>query len=373
MITLETKLLNQVLDVNAKNLGSGKIIPMFETVLFKIEKGVCNITTSDGISETTTFMKINDESINENFAVDGSAFVNTIKLIDDEFVDLIIKGSALTIKAGKSKFKMSTFPGKDFPVIPFKSDIEFIKIPTDSVSRIIKAGSCVNPNDTRISMSGINMYTEKGKLIIQGTDAFIFYRSTSEVEQGEIESVVINKVITSVIENFKNATELYFATDNKTAVFKSSSAIIKVKLVDASQKYPQEAANKFVEKLGKQGSFTIHRMALIKAIKRAMIYSKIDTKGILISCNDEEKVITVTSESRETHRSSSEELVYKSFELGQDASVGVNSSFMLSMLNNIESEYVRVQVAGLREPVFITDPDGLSDETTVIAPFNIGE
>lgn len=376
MITLETKRISQVLDINAKCLGASKIIPMYESILFNIKGGKCNIVTSDGTSEITTFMKVDDESINESFAVEGKVFMDTIKLIDQPEITLELKEKTLIVKAGKSKYKMSVYPSKDFPIMPYDETIESVKIPNDTADKMIKSGVCVDGNGIRTSMSGINIYSEKGKLIIQGTDSFNFYRSTVDFDGDNIESVVINKNIVAIVDTFKNTNDLHFSTNKKIALFKDGSATVKVNLVDIAPPnsgYPNKSANELISRVGKGGYFTINRIALIKSIKRAMIYSNTETRGVVFSCSEEDKDVLIYSSSKVLNRESNEPLEVKSFQIGKDLKVGFDSRRLLTALNLIESDLVKIQLTGPREFMVISNNEGDSSEISIVMPQHISE
>lgn len=363
MIKIKTSSLNVVLDTNVKCVGTTKIQPILATILINVKESKCRFTTSDGVAEVTTFLMAEaDEDI--SICVDAKTFISTIKLVDAEDVVLTIKGKTLMIKAGRSAYKIPTFPGKDFIRIKPSDEIKLSTLPPEIISSITKASSYINPNDSRPTLTGVSIRRFENKAIVQATDAFSFYSNSFTCEE-DFKDCIINYSIVNLIDSFKASPEIKFGSDDKVATFKDNNTTINVRLIDGA--YPK--TDQFIGM--KKGNYMIiERQSIIRAVKRAMIYAKMSSKQIVIKTDVENKTIKIISEDADVSKASNEVLEPEVFNL-EEIVIGLNYSFFLNTLNTIESSHVRIYINKPNEMVFVVDGDDCFDEVTFVLPMMV--
>ena len=90
-------------------------MPILGHVLLKITSGFCSLTSTDlevQVSHTTETDVVEDVLL----TVPSRKFFDVIRSLESPEIELDITDSAVLIKSGKSKFKVSSLSPEDFPI-----------------------------------------------------------------------------------------------------------------------------------------------------------------------------------------------------------------------------------------------------------------
>lgn len=359
---VETKLLSRVLDVNSRNLPATHVIPYFQNILFEVKDNKCTIVTGDEVSEIATYIQV-EEADDHRFCIDGKSFIDTVKLIDEEFITITIKGKSALIKAGKSKFKLPCLEPSHFPRL-ITSETDYTNVPNEIIKHFEKVNGYINPKDSRPVLTGVNLVTKGNKLMIQGSDSFVFFNAELPVDQ-EVPSGTINKRIVDVIGAFREAIQINYAVDGKCVILKDGSITIKVRLIDGN--FPN--ISPFLE-APRKNRIVANKQKLLKALKRAMIYTSLKSKMVILEFDSDSNTIKVYAEHVELSKKSVEIFEPESFS-SESYKLGVNGLFLQNLINTIDSENIALENASPKAPLFVTDEDGISGIDCFMAPMSI--
>ena len=142
---------------------------------------------------------IKDSSIIEVFKsgkilVNSYIFRNIIKKQSHE-VNLLVQEKTLKIYSKETKANIQLFNIKDYPNISFDIEGEEVIVDGPSLNKVIKNVSfAAAENDSRIVLNGVNLKSDKGKMILTATDSFRLATETIDIEsKNEFDVTIISK------------------------------------------------------------------------------------------------------------------------------------------------------------------------------------
>jgi DNA polymerase III subunit beta len=334
---INLKSLLQVLEVNSKCLGGNKVIPAYDEIKFEIVKGRCEIVTNNGHVQIKSFLQLS-EDVNESFTVYGKTFIDTLKLIDAEEIEIILKDKSLTLKAGKSKYSLPIGDGKMFPVLSSETT-NFNTFPATICKEIPKASQFAAPNDIRVAITGISLRSVGEETHIQGADGHILYNSP--IESKIDNDVIIQYSAASMLSIFANESNVKVGTSVKNTVFKSDSTELTIVNIDGI--FPK--LDQFITR--GESKIKVNRVQLIKSIKRISLYSNTTSKFIKLSINGNELKL----ESMDVDFSKEAVEYIDVISIGLDSiEIGFNYVKLLTGINVIESEDIFLEITEPSRP-----------------------
>lgn len=328
---INLKSLLQVLEVNSKCLGGNKVIPAYEDIFFHIVAGKCDIITNNGYVQIKSFMQL-EEDVNEQFTVYGKTFVDTLKLVDAEEIEIVLKDKNLVLKAGKSKYSLPIGDAKAFPVLQSEAT-NFNVFPATVCKEISKAAIFVDPNDIRTALTGISLKSVKEETHIQGANGSVMYDTA--IESKIDNDVIIQYTSASILSMFANETNVKIATSPNTTVFKSNSA--ELTIININGTFPK------LEQLvtRRESKIKVNRVQLIKSIKRISLYSNNTSKFIKLTLKGNE--LTLESIDVDFNKEAIEYIDVIPIGI-ESIEIGFNYVNLLKGVNAIESEDIYLDV-----------------------------
>jgi DNA polymerase III subunit beta len=330
---INLKALLTTLEANAKVLSGNKVIPAYENILFEIVEGACKITTSDGKIRVTTKMFI-DKTITQSFMIYGKTFLETLRLIDSETVILDVKDNEIIVKAGKSKYKMPSFNASNYPVSPKLENPKTVTISNavELVSHITQCVKFVNVNDLRPALTAISLSSKDGKILIQGSNAYIMYSGSID-NNDEITECLLYHACSNVLDSIKEEQEVSVHTSEKTVVFEGKSIEISVTLVEG--KFPISSIESFLKIEGQK--ILLNKIQFTKQVKRALLYANNITKSIAFKVEDNELSIQATD--IDFNKESKDVMEYTNID-STGFKISLDGSKLLTCLNSLNDEEV---------------------------------
>jgi DNA polymerase-3 subunit beta len=286
-----------------------------------------------------------------------------VSLPADELSLRKAQNSYAEITAGKVNYSLVGMPDRDFPKIPDHREVELLTVPADTLRHMIdKTLFSVCSDETRFHLNGVFLESDGGTARMVSTDGH---------RLSKIERAMAGPALTAgVILPKKGVVEIKRALDAvagnceiavKTPYFflRADQVTLAVKLID-SQFPPYQAviptANERILEVG--------RALLADSLKRAQLMSS-ETRGVRLSLSAGSlKVSSENPDLGEVH----EEL--EADYASESVTIGVNPKYMLELLGQIQSDKIRLELAGELDPVLVrpvNDPDHLG----VIMPMRI--
>ena len=347
--TLLLKNLQAILGV----INTNNTLPILDDFLFELSDDALIVTSSD--LETTMRVTIKPD-MSENpgsIAIPAKILVDTLKTFPDIPVAFNINQTTLMIElsAGEGKYKLSGHKSEEYPRTPALEETTAITFDSRLMAQAINKTLFATGNDElRLVLSGVFCELSPEDVTFVATDAhkLVRYKRT-DLKSVDSASFILPKKPMNLLKGLLFAQEMPVTIEyNKTnAFFSFSNFHLICRLIDG--KYPNYDA---VIPKENPNKLTIDRHALLTTIRRVSIFANQSTHQIRFKVSGQELLLSAedidfSNEARERLSCSYE---------GDDLEIGFNSKFLLEMLNNIDTNEVRLEMsapnrAGILTPV----------------------
>lgn len=341
--------------VESKNIST----PILNCINLIISKNQSKCICTNGI--ISGCYEIKDEFINieeqGKFLIKNKILLEIVSKLEEEEISFNkIENSVLIIKTKSFSSQINIIDDSSFPNINFNfENLPYLEIKNSDLNEILKKnGSCVynDPNQTK-TISGIYFDTKinSGKITTLSTDtfklAYLISDTSSDLETKFILNTSTLFVITQIIKQFDKTTTFYVDELNNKVLIKDGN----ITIIDRSiiGDYPVEI---FIK------AFNIEHKTILK-IKKDNLVNGLEVNKVFV--NLEKNPITTFEISNNQL-----ELSAQSFEVGEtkkiveieemkgeNLKIGFNISFLLTLLKNIDSQYISLFIEANTKPMLI--------------------
>ena len=305
-------------------------------------------------------------------AAEGSVTAGARKLYDilrslpeDSEVSLEAKENRMTVKAGKSRFNLQTLPAADFPrMVEARDASKTLTLPQKALKDalgLVQFAMAVQ--DIRYYLNGVLFSVDKDVLRVVATDGHrLSYASRSlGGDHGTVEAILPRKTVLELIKLLGDTDEpVSLAIGSNQARFSFGGIEIVSKIVEG--KFPDY--QKVIPTTHKN-RVSLERGSLARSLNRAAILSNEKIRGVrLVFTKDALSIICTNNEQEEA-----EEGLAVEYD-GDPLDIGFNISYLLDVLNHVESETVTVAMGDSNSSALVQMP-GREDFKYVVMPMRI--
>ncbi len=330
-------------------------IPILSNVMMKAEDGMLSMSTTD------MDLEIN-ESVAASVSEGGATTVpaHTLhdivrKLPDGADVELSMnaEGTQMSVKAGRSQFKLSCLPTTDFPEIGAGALPTSFSIPAKDLRALIdRTKFAMSTEETRYYLNGIYLHAAEhdGVKVLRAvaTDGHRLARFEMPLpsDAAEMPGIIIpRKAIGELRKLVDEAADTIQITLSESKIrFAFDHVVLTSKLIDGTfpdyQRVIPEGNDKIVE---------IDAKALTSAVDRVSTISDGKSRAVKIALNG--KLMTISASSAESG-SATEEVEVSG---DTDIEIGFNAKYLLDITSQIEGEGCRFTLADAASPTIIQD------------------
>lgn len=345
-------------------------IPILSNVLLKAEDGVLSLATTD------MDLEIN-ESVAANVSTPGATTVPAHTLHDivrklpegsDVELELNAEGTQMTVKSGRSQFKLSCLPIADFPEIGAGDLPTQLAIPAADLRALIdRTRFAMSTEETRYYLNGIYLHEAENEgvqvLRAVATDGHRLAQFEMPLPEGaaSMPGVIIpRKAIGELRKLIEEAADTIQIELSESKIrFTFDHVILTSKLIDGTfpdyQRVIPEGNDKIVEVDPKIFTSAIDRVSTISDGKSRAV--KITLQG---------KQMTLSASSPEAG-SATEEVEVNG---DTDIEIGFNAKYLLDITQQIEGEGCRLTLADPASPTIIQD-NGDPSSLYVLMPLRV--
>ncbi|WP_292995786.1 DNA polymerase III subunit beta [Nitrosomonas sp.] len=344
-------------------------LPILSNVLIQQNEEKTSFLATDLEIQIKT-VTTKDLAAKQNFALTVSAkkLQDILRsLSTDAEITLTRKDDHLQVKSGKSAFNLQILPAEDFPEVVEESEsATTITLKQNELKKLLhQVQFAVAQQDIRYYLNGLLLLTEDNQLISVGTDGHrLAYIAAGLNETQKKQEVILPRKavfeLSKLLEDNEDPVKIEYFT-NKIR-FSFSDIILTSKIIDG--KFPDY--NRVIP-LNNTKLFEIDRLTFLQALQRVSILSNQSEKfrGVrLIVSKDNLHIICKNNEQEEAE----EELEIKYDEELVD--ISLNITYLLDLLNNVNSETVQCAFENSNSSVLITVP-GNKEFKYIVMPMRI--
>lgn len=345
-------------------------IPILSNVLMKAEDGVLTLATTDMDLEINESVAANVDKSGQTTAPAATLFDIVKKLPEDSSVVLELdpSGNQMTVKAGRSNFRLACLPVADFPEIGQGNLPASFSIPANELRNLIdRTKFAMSTEETRYYLNGIYVHAADNEgvdvLRAVATDGHRLARFEMPLPEGAsgMPGIIIpRKTVGELRKLVEEAGDSIQVSLSETKIrFQFDHIVLTSKLIDGTfpdyQRVIPKGNDKIVE---------VNPKAFSRAIDRVSTISDGKSRAVKISLNG--KTMTLSANSPEAG-SATEDLEVNG---NDNMEIGFNARYLLDITQQIEGDGCRLTLADSSSPTIIQDA-GDASALYVLMPLRV--
>jgi len=341
-------------------------LPILSNVLVQAHAGAVDFVATDLEVQVTA------RAVLEGSGAEGSVTVAARKLHDilrslpdDAEVALEGKDSRLVLRAGKSRFNLQTLAAADFPrMVESRDAVRTLTLPQRALKHalgLVQFAMAVQ--DIRYYLNGVLFSVERDTLRVVATDGhrLSFAAEKLDREHDAVEAILPRKTVLELIKLLGDGDEpVTLAIGANQARFSFGAIEIVSKIVEG--KFPDYQK---VIPTAHRNKVTLERAALAQSLNRAAILSNEKIRGVRLVFTKNALAIICTNNEQEE----AEEGLAIEYD-GDPIDIGFNISYLLDVLNHVDSASVTVAMGDSNSSALVQMP-GNDDFKYVVMPMRI--
>lgn len=324
-------------------IASKNSLPILDCFLFKIENNKLTITASDNETTLTTWLDLVESDDNITFAVNAKKIQDSIKEIPEQPLEFYVNNSTLeiTVEYQNGKYNFMGQNADDYPTpTNVEGETHDISIPSSSLSSALGRALFATADDTlRPVMNGVFFDIKTDSVTVVASDGHkLACGKILDVESPEEGSFILPKKPANLIKTIlqKEDGKVTISFGDRNAVINGDSFIINCRLIEG--RYPNYNS---VIPQNNENCATVNRPALLSALRRVLIFS--NANSALVKLRFENSKMVISSQDIDFSMSAEEAILCDY--TGMPMSIGFKGTFLIDLLNNLDSEEVTIKLA----------------------------
>jgi DNA polymerase-3 subunit beta len=326
-------------------------MPVLANVLLSARDNKLNITGTDLEVELVATSTVALQQ-GGDITVPGRKLLDIFKALPEKVsVTLSTEGERMSIKAGRSRFTLSTLPAAEFPLVEEINAQQTLTVAKGEFRRLIdKTHFSMAQQDVRYYLNGLLLETEGAALRAVATDghrlALCEMALETKAKTGQ-QVIVPRKGVLELqrILNTEGSLELAIGTNHIRAQIgeiRFTSKLIDGRFPEYGRVIPANPTRKV----------SADREALKRALQRTAILSNEKYRGIRLTARPDLLVIQAHNPEQEE----AEDQVEVAYQ-GEEVEIGFNVNYLLDALSAIEGDRVEIGLTDSNSSCLIHGPD----------------
>lgn len=342
-------------------------LPILSNVLIERRSERLNLVATDLEIQITTSCDAGGKiAEDQRLTVSARKLQDILRSLPDGIdTTLDLQANKVQVKAGKSRFNLQTMPADDFPKMSDSGTLQA----KFSISRkalqelLLLVQFAMAQQDIRYYLNGLLMVIDGNKIKVVATDGHrLSYAEGELAGSSEKREVILpRKAVMELSRQLGHgddevAIEIYASQVR----FKYGDSELVTKIIDG--KFPDFTR---VIPVNYQKHIDLNRQALLQALQRAAILSNEKFRGVRWMLTSGSLRVTCTNTEQEEAQEEME-VDYS----GEALDVGFNITYLLDVLNNLQTDNIQCSFGDANSSMLITMP-GREDFRYVVMPMRI--
>ena len=335
-------------------------LPILSNVLMSLEGNRLSLTGTDLEVELVGRIEVVNAGPDGDITVPARKLVDICKSLPDGVdINFSVEDGRVTVKAGRSRFTLSTLPATEFPTVEAGEGEVDLELSQSLVRQMIeRTGFAMAQQDVRYYLNGMYLEIKAGRLRFVATDGHRLALCTAPGElAAEDKSVIVPRKgileLARLLDGDGSVT-LIVGSNHIRAV--TDQFTFTSKLVDG--KFPE-----YERVLPKSPDKAVSgdRSELKQAFTRTAILSNEKYRGVRLSLSDGALEITANNPEQEQ----AEESVPVDY-AGEVLEVGFNVSYLLDVMGVLSGNTVRMSLSDSASSALIEEGEAVSGEAEAL-------
>ncbi|KRW61008.1 DNA polymerase III subunit beta [Pseudomonas sp. TTU2014-080ASC] len=364
--TIQREALLKPLQLVAGVVERRQTLPVLSNVLLVVEGQQLSLTGTDLEVELVGRVTLEEPAESGEITVPARKLMDICKsLPTDALIDIRIDDQKLLLKAGRSRFTLSTLPANDFPTVEEGPGSLTFNLVQSKLRRLIERTSfAMAQQDVRYYLNGMLLEVQTGILRAVSTDGHRLAMCSMEADIQQVERHQVIVPRKGILELARLLTEqdgmvsIVLGQHHiraTTGEFTFTSKLVDGKFPDYERVLPR-GGDKLV---------VADRQGLREAFSRTAILSNEKYRGIRLQL--ESGLLKIQANNPEQEEAEEEIAVdYK----GSALEIGFNVSYLLDVLSVMTTEQVRLILSDANSSALLQEA-GNDDSSYVVMPMRL--
>lgn len=335
-------------------------IPILANVLMKAEDGVLSLATTDMDLEINEAVSAKVDKPGATTTPASTLFDIVKKLPEDSQIQIALddSGNQMTIKAGRSNFRLACLPVGDFPEIGQGSLPTGFSIPANELRALVdRTKFAMSTEETRYYLNGIYLHAAENNgvkvLRAVATDGHRLARFEMPLPDGAeaMPGVIVPRKAVSELRKLVDEAgdSIQISLSENKVRFAFDHIVLTSKLIDGTFPDYERVIPKGNDKI-----IEVNPKFFTRAIDRVSTISDGKSRAVKIALNG--KTMTLSANSPESG-SATEDLEING---NDNLEIGFNARYLLDITSQIEGDGCRLTLADAASPTIIEDTSDAS-------------
>jgi DNA polymerase-3 subunit beta len=340
-------------------------LPILANVLLEQKDGGLHVTATDLEMQITAVADIPGKD-GQATTVAARKLQDLLRALPDgSMLNVEATGNKMTVRAGRSRFNLQTMAAGDYPRISLGTEqLQTLSLPQKDLRALFAlAEFAMAQQDIRYYLNGMLLVVDQASLQAVATDGHrLSWASLAVPGSYTRQEVILPRKTVLELGKLLADSEAPVTLDilANQVRFRFGNVELVSKVVDG--KFPDY--NRVIPS-GYTKLLELDRLELLSALQRAAILSNEKFRGVRVVLSDGElKIICTNAEQEEAEEVL--EVPYK----GESLDIGFNITYLLDVLQNLDSERVRLGFGDANSSALVSMPDR-DDYKYVVMPMRI--
>lgn len=340
-------------------------MPILANVLLVAKNGSLTVTATDLEVELVAEAASDKVDVPGDITVPGRKMLDITRALPEGVkVGLQLDGDRLVIKAGKSRFVLSTLPAAEFPLVEKIDATSRLKLPQNEVARLLdKTQFSMAQQDVRYYLNGLMLETSKKRLRAVATDGHRLALCDLSIDNQEVTAgqvIIPRKGVMELHRLLGSGAEIELAIGSNHIRAHLDGIRFTSKLIDG--RFPD-----YERVIPSNGASTLKagRETLRGALQRAAILSNEKYRGVRLELGKDLLKIQANNPDQEEAQDEIE-VEYQ----GAGMEIGFNVTYLLDALAVVDGEEVEVDFVDANSSCLIRGGKG-SHAKYVVMPMRL--
>ncbi|CAE6879952.1 MAG: DNA polymerase III subunit beta [Pseudomonadaceae bacterium] len=364
--TIQREALLKPLQLVAGVVERRQTLPVLSNVLLVVEDQQLSLTGTDLEVELVGRVALEDAAEPGEITVPARKLMDICKsLPSDALIDIRVEDQKLLVKAGRSRFSLSTLPANDFPTVEEGPGSLTFNLVQSKLRRLIERTSfAMAQQDVRYYLNGMLLEVQSGVLRAVATDGHRLAMCSMQAEIGQADRHQVIVPRKGILELARLLTEqdgmvsIVLGQHHiraTTGEFTFTSKLVDGKFPDYERVLPR-GGDKLV---------VADRQGLREAFSRTAILSNEKYRGIRLQLAEGQLKIQANNPEQEE----AEEEIAVDYN-GSSLEIGFNVSYLLDVLGVMTTDQVRLILSDSNSSALVQEADN-DDSAYVVMPMRL--
>jgi DNA polymerase-3 subunit beta len=331
-------------------------LPILSNVLITLDGARLSLTGTDLEVELIGRLDLDAAGVDGEVTVPARKLVDICKsLPEGSNIEFAVEAGKATVKAGRSRFTLSTLPASDFPTVDASAAGTTLGMPQSLVKQLIDSTAfAMAQQDVRYYLNGLYFEVLGGRLRVVATDGHRLALATApnRVEAADLGVIIPRKGVMELSRLLEGPAPISLSIGTNHIRATTDQFTFTSKLVDGKFPDYERVIPKNPDKL-----VVGDRAELKQAFTRTAILSNEKYRGVRLRLSKDSLDITANNPEQEQ----AEEVVAVEYG-GAEMEIGFNVSYLLDVLSALSQKQVRLSLSDEASSALMEHAEPPSDE-----------